>query len=378
MAEAAPAGHAGAEAELRAEVARLGKMVQVLMDREERGNSCQSSDFGLFQSAILLEQQVRQRTAELESALRENERITRALRASEARFRGVVGQSLVGIAITDGNRFTYVNPKFAAIFGHDEAAFTGLRPQDLVLRADWAPVARRLSRHPELPDGRFDFLFRGRRRDGGVIHVEVHSNAVSLAGQRSVVSVVLDVTERVRTEQRLREAQARLQAQSVTDALTGLFNRRYLAATLPRELAAARRRGQGVGVIMVDIDHFKAVNDSHGHLAGDGVLRAVAGILARRTRAGDVACRYGGEEFLLVLPGMPLQEAARRAEQLRAEVAAARIDLGPSVLQVTASFGVAAFPGHGDSLDTLAGAADRALYAAKAAGRDRVCVADPL
>jgi diguanylate cyclase (GGDEF)-like protein len=240
-----------APAAASAEIARLNKVVAALMDRAERSASVQTSGYSLLQTAILLEEQVRLHTAGLEAALAENERITRTLKESEAKF----------------------------------------------------------------------------------------------------------------------------QEDSTRDALTGLYNRRFLQDSLERELAAARRHGGPISLIMVDLDHFKAINDRYGHLGGDQVLRAIGDILHRQVRGSDIFSRFGGEEFLLVLPGMPLETAAGRAALLRQELAATPIAFGAEQIPVTASFGVAAFPGHGDSAQSLVAAADLALYAAKRAGRNRVHLA---
>jgi diguanylate cyclase (GGDEF)-like protein len=127
-------------------------------------------------------------------------------------------------------------------------------------------------------------------------------------------------------------------------------------------------------MIMGDLDHFKAVNDRYGHLGGDEVLRTFGDLMKRQVRGSDIYCRYGGEEFLLVLPQMSTEDAVKRAEQLRLAMAAAPVPYGDFVIAVTASFGVATFPRDGRTGDELIAAADSALYAAKAAGRNRVSV----
>jgi diguanylate cyclase (GGDEF)-like protein len=168
--------------------------------------------------------------------------------------------------------------------------------------------------------------------------------------------------------------QERLREESIHDALTGLYNRRYLEETLVRELILAEREAYPVTVIMGDLDHFKAVNDLYGHLTGDEVLRVFGDLMRRHARGSDIYCRYGGEEFLLVMPGMAEQQAVERAEELRSTMAAAPVGHGASTIAVTASFGVATFPRDGRTGDALIAAADRAMYAAKAAGRNRVSV----
>jgi diguanylate cyclase (GGDEF)-like protein/PAS domain S-box-containing protein len=165
---------------------------------------------------------------------------------------------------------------------------------------------------------------------------------------------------------------AQLQEQAIRDELTGLFNRRYLQETLPRELSRAARGAYPVAVVMMDIDRFKAINDRYGHKAGDLILQAVGELLHAQIRCEDIACRYGGEEFVLVFPALPLEHAYRRAEQLRLSFEALRVEYEGAELSTTISAGVAVFPNHGETDEDLLRAADQALYAAKAAGRNCV------
>ena len=163
---------------------------------------------------------------------------------------------------------------------------------------------------------------------------------------------------------------------SIHDPLTGLFNRRYMEETLDLETRRAVRKEQSIGVIMLDIDHFKSFNDRFGHAAGDELLRALAALTQAHLRAGDIACRYGGEEFLLILPEASLEAAMRRAEDLRQRVKSMEVKhQGTALGQVTISLGVAVYPDHGRTRELLQSAADVALYAAKAGGRDRVVAA---
>lgn len=170
--------------------------------------------------------------------------------------------------------------------------------------------------------------------------------------------------------------QSRLQTQAAHDALTGLHNRHHLASAFERCLARCRYENAPLAVVMLDIDHFKRINDEHGHLAGDEVLRQTANVLRTTARMADVVCRYGGEEFLLLMANVDLPTAVARAESLRQQTAAMHIEWGTQTLKVTASFGVACFPLHGHSPDELVYAADRALYGAKGQGRNRVVAAD--
>ena len=167
-----------------------------------------------------------------------------------------------------------------------------------------------------------------------------------------------------------------LRRQSTTDELTGLYNRRYFDETLRRELFRAERTRAALAVVMIDLDHFKRMNDTYGHEAGDLVLRAVGQCLRDGVRRSDIACRYGGEELVVVLPECDTQAAARCADNLRTAIARLALLHGETPLPpVTASFGVAMWPAHGDDATTLLQAADRALYAAKHEGRNRVCMA---
>jgi diguanylate cyclase (GGDEF)-like protein len=173
---------------------------------------------------------------------------------------------------------------------------------------------------------------------------------------------------------RLREA---LRNQSIIDPLTGLFNRRYLEQVLERECRRALRSNRSLAVLMLDVDHFKRVNDLWGHEGGDAVLRDMASLMRHLFRGEDVACRYGGEEFVLLLADATLESALARAEDLRQAVHGLAVQhRGQTVGAITVSVGVAVLPEHGIGPSDLIAAADRALYRAKETGRDRTVCAD--
>ncbi len=173
----------------------------------------------------------------------------------------------------------------------------------------------------------------------------------------------------------LREA---LRAQSVRDPLTGIHNRRFLEETMEREHIRSHRAGTPYSIVMVDLDHFKPINDDYGHPAGDATLQEFARLLAQNVRGADIACRYGGEEFTLVLPGATAEQAAARVERIRALLPEMEVEFGGRALpRLTASFGVSAYPDHGDDWRDVLARADHALYAAKRGGRDRVVIAAP-
>jgi diguanylate cyclase (GGDEF)-like protein/PAS domain S-box-containing protein len=368
---AAAGDDARSVAELEAEVERLRTVIRALMDRAERSTSAQTSDFGAFQAAVLLEEQVRRRTAELQAAVEQIEAINHALRVSEARFRGLVSQSMVGIAIFERGTFTYSNSKFDEIYGYTSDEIRTIDPLALVDPRDREHVAAYLGDdHTEAT--RVESTFRGMRKDGQIIYIECHARGLRVEGEVVMVGLVIDITKRVQAEREVRRLQERLREESTHDALTGLHNRRYMEEALEHALADARRCGQRVSVIMSDLDHFKSINDRFGHLGGDEILRAYGRLLRDSARRADVCCRYGGEEFLLVLPTMAGDEALRRAEEIRASIGSQAIPFGHTALSVTASFGVATFPDDGDTSDELLRAADRALYESKKQGRNRV------
>ncbi len=171
---------------------------------------------------------------------------------------------------------------------------------------------------------------------------------------------------------RLREA---LRQQSIRDPLTNLYNRRYLEETLTREVLRAGRQKASISVMMIDVDRFKQFNDNHGHEAGDAMLRALATFLSKSARGGDVACRYGGEEFVLVLTDTAIESAVGRAEELRDGAKRVRARFaGQEIGALAISIGLAAYPVNALTRDALLAAADTALYEAKEAGRDCVVI----
>ncbi len=202
--------------------------------------------------------------------------------------------------------------------------------------------------------------------------------------------VFRDITERKRNEKTLWYANERLQRQlieigllqsklreqAIRDPLTNLFNRRYLEETLDRELARAERESYPVCIIMVDLDHFKRTNDTYGHDAGDEVLRALARTLSEQSRRGDFACRYGGEEFVIVMPNITKHTAYERAKKLRRRLNSLEIPYECHRLTTTISMGIASYPANGATRQVLLRAADQAMYGAKRAGRDHILTYD--
>lgn len=204
----------------------------------------------------------------------------------------------------------------------------------------------------------------------GLLHVRFPDDAADSAEQ--LVTMVAESVALAVANLRLHES---LQRQSIRDPLTGLFNRRYMEESFAREIRRASRTEQPVSVVMFDLDHFKLFNDAHGHGAGDRLLQELGHVLQSACRGEDIACRYGGEEFTVILPGMSGGQAKIYANTVRERVAHLRVDYRREWLgQVTITAGVAGYPAHGRSTEALLTAADAALYRAKRAGRNLVHV----
>jgi diguanylate cyclase (GGDEF)-like protein len=223
-------------------------------------------------------------------------------------------------------------------------------------------------------------------------HIEIRTSALTAAPGETIGSLVLlrDITNAKRAEVELQAANMRLRAQleeihrlqdrlheeAIRDVLTGLYNRRYMQEMLERELSRAQRESLPVALIFFDLDHFKQINDQYGHAAGDRVLQHLGNLLRERTRREDIACRYGGDEFLIILPGAGLRAAQVRADEIRVAFNAAANNMDPAFnMQLSFSGGLAIFPDHGREIPDLLAACDRGLYRAKALGRNRFEIA---
>jgi diguanylate cyclase (GGDEF)-like protein/PAS domain S-box-containing protein len=276
------------------------------------------------------------------------------------------------------NRIVDINPAAHQLLGTTSACIGKSAEQVLVKWPDLVALSRRSAdtRTEMLLDQEepryFDVRISPLRDHGGRF-------AGQLIGFRDITQRYLAETELQQANMRLVGQlevidllRAQLQEQAIRDALTGLYNRRYLEETLPRELARATRERYPVALVMLDIDRFKTVNDTFGHKAGDLMLQGLGKLLRTQTRRDDIACRYGGEEFVLVFPGMSSELAHQRAEQLRLSFQALRVQYEDQDFSATISGGVASFPDHGETDEDLLRAADQALYAAKAAGRNCV------
>ena len=229
------------------------------------------------------------------------------------------------------------------------------------------------------------YLFQWRHTrpiTGGLDHMQQNCTFLPVknsAGEVQYVCVTLfDVTDTAVYERKLKDAITRLEESSSRDGLTGVFNRRYFESQMLAEVDRQRRYGGALSLIMIDIDHFKRVNDTHGHLGGDEVLKTIAGRIQGALRSSDVLARYGGEEMAVIAPGIDVNGGAILAERIRAVVAGTPVSFEGKEITVTVSLGVAeALPGIRDP-QALIHAADEVLYLSKSNGRNRATCAAPV
>lgn len=298
---------------------------------------------------------------------------------SEIRYRRLFEAAQDGILILDAESgaITDVNPYLINMLGYSRREFIqkklwevgAFQDVEASQQAFQALQKRKYIRYEDLPL---------RAKDGRLMQVEFVSNVYMAGSERVIQCNIRDVTERKRAEVALLKSEALLREQSVRDHLTGLFNRRYLEATLDRELHRATRRADSIGIILLDVDDFKQYNDERGHAAGDAILRELGSLLLANFRGEDIPCRYGGDEFTIVMPDATRDVARQRAEQVGRQISEFNVPFEGGILEsVTLSIGVAAFPENGSDRMALLKAADTALYRAKRQGRGMVVVADP-
>ena len=324
------------------------------------------------------------------SARKEQER---ALRQSEKQYREVVesARSVVLRWSTEGS-IIFINEYGEELFGYAREEIIGrhvvgtITPETESTSRDLSGLMDDILKDPD--KHRLN-INENMKKDGGRVWL-LWTNRPVLDEAGNIVEVLSignDITQQRKAEEDLKNAYQLLQAQhndivalqeelkdlAIRDPLTGAFNRRYLEETLGREISRCERELSPLSIIMLDVDYFKSVNDRFGHQAGDTVLQDLARFLIRETRTEDVVCRYGGEEFVVVLPGTSLKDATERAEEWRAAIEAQVFNFSSGQeIQLTISLGVGALGQRGTGRDELIAVADSALYQAKNKGRNRV------
>jgi diguanylate cyclase (GGDEF)-like protein/PAS domain S-box-containing protein len=303
--------------------------------------------------------------------------IMRTLKESELLYRRLFEAAQDGILILDAETgaITDVNPYLLKMLGYSREELVGKKLWEIGAIKDIKASKEAFQvllkdeyiRYNDLPL---------REKGGKLIQVEFVSNVYLVGGEKVIQCHIRDITERVHAENALRKSEASLREQSVRDHLTGLFNRRYMEETLERELLRAARKQLSLSIIMVDVDDFKQFNDTHGHAAGDAVLRKMGNLLRRHVRGEDIACRYGGDEFIIVLPDSIREVTIARAELLCESTKKFHLKYEGHILKaITLSQGVAVFPENGATSKAVLKAVDTALYRAKRAGYGRVVAA---
>jgi diguanylate cyclase (GGDEF)-like protein/PAS domain S-box-containing protein len=299
------------------------------------------------------------------------------IRTSELRYRRLFEAAQDGILILDAQTgaITDVNPFLIKLLGYSRAEFVEKKLWEMGAFKDIQASQEAFEALQENAYIRYEDLPL-RAKNGRLVDVEFVSNVYLVGGEKVIQCNVRDITERKQAQDALLKSQALLREQSVRDYLTGLFNRRYMEETLERELLRAARRRLSLGMIMLDVDDFKRFNDTYGHAAGDEILRELGSLLLKQVRGEDIACRYGGDEFIVILPDASHEVTRERAELICEYAGLFHLQReGQSLAGVTLSLGVAVFPEHGPTSTGLLRAVDAALYRAKREGRARVVVA---
>ena len=308
------------------------------------------------------------------AAMNNNEKI----KTSELRYRRLFEAAQDGILILNAETgmIEDVNPYLVKMLGYSREEFVkkklwemgAFKDVEASKEAFEALQKNEYIRYEDLPL---------KAKDGRLVEVEFVSNVYLVDKEKVIQCNIRDITERKKAKAELLKNQALLRELSTRDYLTGLFNRRYMEETLDREILRSARNGLSLGVIMLDVDDFKGFNDVHGHAAGDAILRGVGSLLLSHVRREDIPCRYGGDEFVVVLPDASQTVTFERAAFICENARQFHFTIEEKSLElVTLSTGVAIFPSHGTTSDAILRAVDSALYRAKHAGRGQVVMAE--
>lgn len=340
------------------------------------------AEVDLAQEKEELDQLVEARTEALKSLNRqlaleidERNQALEALRESELRYSMLVQNAWDGVVVVHDGMVEFVNDALikmmeatdaGALLGKPFASFLPEGQRDVVVER----YQRRMAGQPVESVYETELITTTGRK----IEIEISVGTTMYRGGIGTVGILRSITERKVAERELQRANEELLRLSVMDGLTQLYNRRYLVSAMTSEFARARRHESSLAILMLDLDHFKTINDRYGHQAGDAVIAHVAQLLLSRTRQSDVAARYGGEELTLLLPQTDMAQAAVLAESLRELIERSPCTLADETsVTVTVSIGVAGYPEcEAKTIEQLLGIADLALYQAKHLGRNRV------
>jgi len=336
-----------------------------------------------------MERQLRQTLASLKTEVGERKLVEHALRESETLFRAIFEQASVGICtLSLDGKFRRVNQRFTEIVGYGHEELLDLTFQDITHPEDMP--ANVVNMQMLLNDKTASYSMEKRyfRKDGSITWVNQSMSLLHDMEEGSVnfLSAVEDITARKHAEETLEavnnELRMSLEREKLlarTDGMTGLYNHRYFFELATREFRAAKRYHRPLAVLMFDIDRFKQVNDTFGHAAGDKVLLQIAGTLASQLRTADVLSRYGGDEFIIMLPQTSAQQALPLAERIRTSVEELSIEVENIPLSITLNIGIAEIQREltDENIEYIAKRADKALYTAKVTGRNRTVTFDP-
>jgi len=367
------------EQALQAEIARLNKIIQTLMNRAERNASIQGSDFNLFQTAVTLEDQVRQRTVELEEARLETEKITRALRERENNHRLLLENSPVSIHEIDMDG-RIISMSRAGILMHglkEEGSMQGSLYLDGVSAADRERIGHLFARACAGETSHFEFKASGPREPifkSSFVPIKNKNGSVE-----KLMGITEDITERKKAEEYIRNF-------AFYDTLTQLPNRRLLNDRLGQAMAASKRSGSYGAVMFMDLDNFKPLNDAHGHDVGDLLLVEAAQRITSCVREMDTVARFGGDEFVVMLSELDVDkklsiaQSGVVAEKIRVTLAEPYLltrkqESGVEITvehHCTSSIGVVLFINHEAGQEDIIKGADMAMYQAKEGGRNTI------
>jgi len=319
------------------------------------------------------------------------------LRSSEANFR-MLAENMADIVwqINSFFKVTYTNAADERVRGYSNSEIIGVDIREQFTECGQKIFQQEIDKRVELEksgnkDLAMKFELPMRCKDGRELWMEISSSPIY--GENGEIDgyqgVARDISLRKLHDEKLLQAhqemesrlleaaeeKTALQELALHDAMTGLYNRRFLDAAIVREIALSEREQRPLAVIMLDLDHFKNINDRFGHSAGDQVLKALADIMRQTSRESDLICRYGGEEFIAIIPNMTASQAFERAEIWRKQLEQNTVNYGGNEIKITLSAGIAIYPGHGKNGEELILCADEMLYQSKHSGRNQVSIA---